>query len=117
MSQTEGPQSPLISHRLNSLTLTSESTRQRARAASIELVESDKHLIQEVDYILSIVPPRDAVSTAEKMLNAFKLGKRALRRERGLCYVDLNAISPKTAMRIAERFEGTDVSFVDGGVS
>lgn len=66
---------------------------------------------------MSIVPPRDAVSTAEKMLNAFKLGKRALRRERGLCYVDLNAISPKTAMRIAERFEGTDVSFVDGGVS
>ncbi|KAL2052294.1 hypothetical protein ABVK25_007453 [Lepraria finkii] len=94
----------------------SESTRQRARAVSIELVESDKHLIQEVDYILSIVPPRDAVSTAEKMLNAFKLGKRALRRERGLCYVDLNAISPKTAMRIAERFEGTDVSFVDGGI-
>ena len=63
------------------------------------------------------MPPRDAVNTAEKILNAFKLAQRALRRERGLCYVDLNAISPKTARWIAETFDGTDVSFVDGGVS
>ena len=80
-------------------------------------MESDKHLVQEIDYVLSIVPPRDAVSTAERMLNSFKLGKRALRRKRAWCYVDLNVISPKTAVRTAELFKGMDVSFVDGGVS
>ena len=78
-------------------------------------MESDKKLIEKSDYILSIVPPRDAFSTAHRITSALSsFGKPY---EKLLYYVDLNAISPATATKIAESFSNTMIRFVDGGVS
>ena len=57
----------------------------------------------QADIIISIVPPRDAVANARRIADACRAAsvtKRA-RRTPSLTYVDLNAISPKTAKTIA----------------
>ena len=68
----------------------------------------------QADYILSIVPPRDALATAQRITTALQ----ATQRGRSLYYVDLNAISPGLARKIADEFrrDAPDVKFVDGGI-
>jgi hypothetical protein len=39
----------------------SEDTQERARGGQVETLSSDTELVQACDYILSIVPPRDAL--------------------------------------------------------
>lgn len=92
----------------------SEFTKRRARAASIELVSSDEKLVQQSDYILSIVPPRDAYATAGKIVTSIKELKKPL--GRSLYYLDLNAISPQNANRMSETFASTSIHFIDGGI-
>lgn len=93
--------------------------------------------MSEADYILSIVPPRDAFSTASRIRDACQTRKAVVDRKARtsnssassiLTFIDLNAISPKHARSIAELFpEDTDqqhhhyreeipVRFVDGGI-
>ena len=94
----------------------SESTQQRARAASIELVDVDQQLVSQSDYILSIVPPRDALSTAKKINDAI-VGQVRQRKD-PLYYIDLNAVSPNKAHALAALFDNQyTLRFVDGGVS
>jgi 3-hydroxyisobutyrate dehydrogenase-like beta-hydroxyacid dehydrogenase len=88
----------------------SRATQQRAASAQIGCVDSDEELVQQADYILSIVPPRDAVATAKRIVAA--LGKI----EKEIWYLDLNAVSPATARGIGELFAGLNVTFVDGGI-
>ena len=120
MSPTEGQQTTLPPHghavRPSKYT-PSESTRQRARSASIELVDADWDLVAQADYILSIVPPRDAVDTAKRLTNAVARGVRDKHAE-PLFYMDLNAISPGRA-RTLELLLGDypTMRFLDGGVS
>ena len=69
------------------------------------------------DYILSILPPRDAVHTAERFIEAVAGHVRG--KDKGpLYYVDLNAISPSRARTLEVLLKGhPDVRFIDGGVS
>ena len=98
-------------------TTASESTRQRAQSASIELVDTDHDLVAQADYILSILPPRDAVNTAKRFSEAVAAHVRDP--DQGpLYYLDLNAISPSRARTVEALLETySHVRFIDGGVS
>lgn len=88
----------------------SEDTATRARDAGIELLDSDDLLVSRSGLILSVVPPRDAVATAQRIVDALPSSPLS----HPLNFVDLNAVSPTTATRIASLFERTPVNFIDG---
>lgn len=71
-------------------------------ATDLELVQSD--------FILSIVPPGQAVALAERLVSAM----RDVRRKP--VYVDCNAVSPDTVMRIDRIVRDAGGTFVDGGI-
>jgi len=91
----------------------SPATQKRAKDTNIECFETDADLVREADYIFSIVPPRNAIATAQRIQNAlsYNNGKE-------LWYADLNAISPQSARSIAEEFakHTPSVKFLDGGI-
>lgn len=79
------------------------------------MLEQDGDIVDQADYILSIVPPRDALATAKRVVAA----KLELEKRRSpLYYVDLNAIAPRSARQIAEIFVPVteQVKFIDGGI-
>jgi 3-hydroxyisobutyrate dehydrogenase-like beta-hydroxyacid dehydrogenase len=73
-------------------------------------------LVSASDYILSIVPPRDAVSTATRISTAFNAQPSP--KPTPLYFLDLNAISPRSARSIAEIFstKSPAIKFLDGGI-
>jgi hypothetical protein len=93
---------------------TSADTHTRAKNSNIEVLTTDVSLVEASNYIISIVPPRDALATAQRITKAFK----ALQTSKPLYYLDLNAISPRSALEIAALFESAapDVKLIDGGV-
>lgn len=112
-----GIASLLIAHDYRVITNVSDrstATRHRAQSAYIECSNSDAELVQQADYIFSIVPPRDAVETANRIQDALRNQKP----EKEIWYADLNAISPATSRQIAQDFvlHAPDVKFVDGGI-
>jgi 3-hydroxyisobutyrate dehydrogenase-like beta-hydroxyacid dehydrogenase len=105
-----GIASLLLAHNYRVITNVSDrsvATQDRAKSANIQCVDSDKELVEQADYILSIVPPRDAIATAQRIT--------ATQSKKELYYLDLNAISPSTARQISQLF-GPHVKFVDGGI-
>lgn len=119
------------------LTTHSEDTLSRIRSASIESLESDQELAILSDYILSIVPPRDALDTAGRVATAIKLPDTIERRQRledtdGLptrrnpYYIDLNAISGRQSAEVGSLFVDTSTAssggssvfchYLDGGI-
>src|SRR5580658_2393076 len=90
------------------LTGRSAASAERAAKAGMKTVSEDE--LAGVDFLLSIVPPADAVSLAERLSPALE---RAARKP---IYVDLNAISPQTTKKAAEIVQATGARFVDGGV-
>ncbi|KAJ4358489.1 uncharacterized protein N0V89_003073 [Didymosphaeria variabile] len=96
----------------------STATQKRTKSASIECVSSDMELVGKADYILSIVPPKDAKANAERILSVFhhQADPRPGNGE-PLYYADLNAVSPETARNIGALFQKeTRVIFLDGGI-
>ncbi|KAF2095451.1 6-phosphogluconate dehydrogenase C-terminal domain-like protein [Rhizodiscina lignyota] len=102
---------------ITNVTGRSASTQSRASAASITLLPTDEDLVAQADYILSIVPPRDAIATATRIASAFKPQERQAAEP--LYFLDLNAISPATARTIGALFkdhDDTKLRYVDGGI-
>ncbi|KAK5136217.1 hypothetical protein LTR08_003824 [Meristemomyces frigidus] len=95
----------------------SQATQDRARRNSVDLVSTDVELCNTADYILSIVPPRDALATAQRIVTATS-SSRFLHRSNPLYFLDLNAISPRSAREIDELFarSSADVRLIDGGI-
>ncbi|KAL7818107.1 6-phosphogluconate dehydrogenase [Trichoderma aethiopicum] len=89
----------------------SEDTVERARDAGVELLSSDSELVRQSSVIFSVVPPRDAEATAQRIVDALSGGSRT----QTLYYVDLNAVAPSTCKSIAALFEKArvPVKFVD----
>ncbi|KAL1636400.1 hypothetical protein SLS58_009819 [Diplodia intermedia] len=112
----------LQAHRYEVLTTTvgrSPSTHARATSAGITVLPSDVALVEKADYILSIVPPRDAVATANRIIDAWTIASRpAAASTNPLYFLDLNAIAPSTARGIdaALASRAPDIRFVDGGI-
>ncbi|KAF2022273.1 6-phosphogluconate dehydrogenase C-terminal domain-like protein [Aaosphaeria arxii CBS 175.79] len=110
----------LVAHNYHVITNVSDrssATQARAHDAQLGLVQSDTELVQQSDYILSIVPPRDAVETARRILFAYETTNKPTTTQ-PLYYLDLNAISPSTATSIADQFaqKAPGIRFIDGGV-
>ncbi|KAM0218781.1 hypothetical protein ACHAPQ_002994 [Fusarium lateritium] len=92
----------------------SQDTIERARDAQVELLESDADLVQQSSVMLSIVPPKDAETTATRIINA----TAGLDNPKELYFVDLNAIAPSTIKAIAAKIKTSDLSirFIDGSI-
>ena len=85
----------------------------RAEAAEIDLLPTDEAVTQQCDYILSIVPPRDAFATAQRIFTAAQTTDRKI----PLYYLDLNAVSPHTARQTATLFSSSPIiQLIDGGI-
>lgn len=65
--------------------------------------------------ILSVVPPRDAESTAQRLVDAMALVTKA---QPPLYFADMNAVAPSTIKRIAKNIETANVpiTLIDGSI-
>jgi hypothetical protein len=63
------------------------------------------------------VPPRDAIATAQRIINASS-SSGAKQRPEPLYFLDLNAVSPKSARTINDLISQTTpaINFIDGGI-
>ena len=92
------------------LTGRSAKSAERAQAAGMEPAADEHALLAGADVFLSILPPGEAEALARHLAPALK----AL--DRKPVYVDCNAVSPQTAIRIGEIIAPTGADFVDGGI-
>ncbi|KAH0601067.1 hypothetical protein MHUMG1_02068 [Metarhizium humberi] len=92
--------------------IANQDTIDRAKAANVELLSSDFELAKQCPVILSVVPPRDAEATAQRIADALSGGSAS----HSIFFVDLNAVSPSTSKGMAEMFRRArvQVQFVDG---
>src|SRR6201987_777563 len=93
---------------LPSLDGRSEETRARAKASGMSAAKDDD--IARADFILSILPPGDALSLAQRFVPALTASNAKP------VYVDCNAINPKTVDRVAAAIAPTGSPFVDAGI-
>jgi len=93
---------------LTSLTGRSQETAARARAAGMAAAGDSE--IAASDFILSILPPGDALALAERFAPALTASNVKP------VYVDCNAINPVTVERVAAAIAPTDCPFVDAGI-
>ncbi|KAI1421236.1 6-phosphogluconate dehydrogenase [Xylaria sp. FL1777] len=92
----------------------SQATQERAKAHRIDTVANDVELVEQCDFILSIVPPRDALATARRIKSAAS----QISSNKKVNFLDLNAVSPTASKTIFELFEGpTNVVLYDGVIS
>ncbi|OBT67529.1 hypothetical protein VE03_03715 [Pseudogymnoascus sp. 23342-1-I1] len=108
----------LIAHNyrvVTNITGRSKYTQERAEEGKIETLATDEDVVREADYILSIVPPRDALATAQRVADVLNFQKGI--RSTPLYYLDLNAVSPRSARTILNLFRDPSVVLpVDGGI-
>jgi 3-hydroxyisobutyrate dehydrogenase-like beta-hydroxyacid dehydrogenase len=95
---------------LTSMKGRSADSKARAAAAGMLDIASDDEMAAQADFILSVVPPKDAAALAERLKGP--LAKAA----RKPIYVDCNAIAPKSAIRIGEILKDSGAPYVDGGI-
>ena len=95
-------------HVITSLEGRSEASAKRAKAAGM-VAASDQECAQ-ADFFLSICPPSDALALAEKM------SKLIAPNNKKPVYVDCNAVSPASKIKIGEVIAKSDAPFVDGGI-
>ncbi len=93
---------------LTSLRGRSEETVARAKAAG--MADASDEEIAAADFVLSILPPGDAFSLAERFAPALKASNSKP------LYVDCNAINPSTVERVAAAIAPTGCPFVDAGI-
>ena len=93
---------------LTSLKGRSEASAGRARKAGMQDV--DERQLMDADFLLSIVPPRDALALAKQLAPLLAAAKRKP------VYADCNAVSPDTAAAIAAVITETGAPFADAGI-
>ena len=90
--------------------LAGRSAESLKRAADAHMVAASESDIASSDFILSLVPPGEAVALAKQ------LAPFLTRAQRKPVYVDCNAINPETACEVADVISATGCVFVDGGI-
>jgi putative dehydrogenase len=101
----------LVDHGIKVLTSIegrSADTKERAKTAGMAAASDDE--IATSDFILSILPPGDAVALAQRFVPALTASNSKP------VYVDCNAVSPPTVERIAAAIAPTGSPFVDAGI-
>ncbi|KAL1870470.1 hypothetical protein Daus18300_005157 [Diaporthe australafricana] len=91
----------------------SKETLERVKAASVTNLSSDADLVKQCDVILSVVPPRDAENTAQRVIDAMQF----VAKER-LYFADMNAVAPSTikAMEKGIKRAQVPVTLIDGSI-
>jgi len=90
----------------------SERTKSLAKKSGIEDTDNLENLLNEVDIILSILPPEFAISQA-RIVNEASIKNNM---NKVITYVDCNAVSPKTSVKIGDTLSQKNFNFVDGGI-
>lgn len=86
----------------------SEASVARARAAGLR--PADDTEAADADFVLSIIPPGEAVATAQRFAPILtKSAKKPI-------FVDCNAVNPETVARVAAAITPTGSAFVDAGI-
>ena len=93
---------------LTSLAGRSAESVKRATAAGMQ--DADDGSLAEADFVLSILPPGEAVALAQRLAPALAAARRKT------IYVDCNAVSPPTAQAVADVITPTGCGFVDAGI-
>jgi 3-hydroxyisobutyrate dehydrogenase-like beta-hydroxyacid dehydrogenase len=86
----------------------SEASAKRAKAAGMIAVSDAE--IAAADFVLSIVPPNEALPLAQRLAPALAAAHRKP------VYADCNAVSPDTVSEIARVIEPTGCPFIDAGI-
>jgi putative dehydrogenase len=101
----------LVENGLKVLTsLTGRSAETIARAKKYGLTAAGDEEIAATDFILSILPPGDAIALAQRFAPALTASNSKP------VFVDCNAVSPRTVERIAAEIAPTGAPFVDAGI-
>jgi L-threonate 2-dehydrogenase len=88
----------------------STGSARRAEAAGMRPAADERALLAGADFFLSILPPGEAESLARRLTPTLKaLDDKPV-------YVDCNAVSPQTALRVAAIVAPTGADFVDAGI-
>jgi L-threonate 2-dehydrogenase len=88
----------------------SQASAERAKAAGMAGAADERELLSGADFFLSVLPPGEAEALAGK------LAPTLTTLDRKPVYIDCNAISPQTAMRIGDIIAPTGAHFVDAGI-
>jgi putative dehydrogenase len=88
----------------------SRASAERAKAAGMAAMANERELLDGADFFLSILPPGEAEALARRLAPTLAaLGQKPV-------YIDCNAVSPQTAIRIGEIIAPTGADFVDAGI-
>ena len=88
----------------------SPASAERARAAGMAAAADERALLDGADFFLSILPPGEAEPLARHLASTLAaLGRKPV-------YIDCNAVSPQTALRIGEIIAPTGADFVEAGI-
>ena len=93
-----------------SLSGRSAASAERAKRHGLISVENDAALVRGADFVLSIVPPGEAVALAKRLAPALAAVSRKP------LYVDCNAISPTTMEEVAGIVDAAGAACVDAGI-
>src|SRR4029077_11098994 len=93
---------------LTSIAGRSEESAKRAREAGMRPVE--ERALAEADFLLSIIPPGDALGLAKRLAPVLTAANTKS------VYVDCNAVSPSTVLKIADEIAATGCPFVGAGI-
>jgi 3-hydroxyisobutyrate dehydrogenase-like beta-hydroxyacid dehydrogenase len=93
---------------LTSLTGRSEDSAKRAREAGMQPAE--ERALAEADFLMSIIPPGDALALAKHLAPVLTAANRKP------VYVECNAVSPPTMLKIADAITATGCAFVGAGI-
>jgi putative dehydrogenase len=93
---------------LTSLAGRSEESAKRARTAGMVALADAQ--LTECDFLLSIVPPGDALDLAKRLAGVLAAANKKP------VYVECNAISPRTMLEIADVVGSTGCPFVGAGI-
>ncbi len=88
----------------------SAATVARAKAAGLVAIDDDAKLVEDADFVLSVMPPGEAKALAQRLAPGLKaLAKKPL-------FVDCNAVAPATVKDIAAVIAPTGCAFADIGI-
>jgi L-threonate 2-dehydrogenase len=93
---------------LTSLAGRSDASTRRAHEADMQSAE--ERALVEADFLLSIVPPGEALALAGRLAPVLTAANRKP------VYVECNAVSPPTMLKIAEVIAATGCPFVGAGI-
>ena len=101
----------LTEHKVSVLTtLSGRSAASAARARSAAMAAVEERQLMEADFLLSIVPPGEALALARRLAPLLAAANTKP------IYVECNAVNPQTMNHIAKEIAASGASFIGAGI-